>query len=82
MQRFFMLLFLPLLVQAESVNHCYDQTKKKSVFTDQPCEKLGLILRARVDGNNMSRADGLPRTNYVDQNAAVYFTKSVPLPVQ
>ena len=63
-----MLLLLPLLVQAETVNHCYDQTKKKSVFTDMPCEKLGLILRTRVDGLKMSSADGLPRTNYVDQN--------------
>lgn len=68
MKKVFLLVVFPVLVQAQTVNQCYDQAKKKSVFTDQPCEKLGLILRKQIDGSNMSRADGLPRTNYVDQH--------------
>lgn len=68
MKKLFLLAAFPLLVQAQVVNQCFDQAKKRTVFTDQPCEKLGFILRKQVDGSEMSRADGLPRTNYVDQN--------------
>lgn len=71
MKKLFLLVVFPLLVQAETVNHCYDQVKKKSVFTDQPCAKLGLILRTQIDSSNMSRADGLPRTNYVNEKGEV-----------
>lgn len=40
----------------------------KPTFSDVPCEKLGMYTKKTIDGSKMSQADGLPRTNYVDEN--------------
>lgn len=53
---------------AQVVNHCVDPKTNKPTFSDVPCEKLGMFTKKTIDGSKMSKADGLPRTNYVDEN--------------
>lgn len=61
-------LLFPALAMAQVVNQCVDQKTGKSTFSDKPCDKLGLYTKKTIDGSRMSSADGLPRTNYVDEN--------------
>lgn len=63
-----MALLFPALSLAQVVNHCVDPKTNKPTFSDVPCEKLGMYTKKTIDGSKMSQADGLPRTNYVDEN--------------
>lgn len=68
MRVFLVALLFPALSIAQVVNHCVDPKTNKPTFSDVPCEKLGMFTKKTIDGSKMSKADGLPRTNYVDEN--------------
>lgn len=70
MKRLVLLLLFPLLANAQVVNQCID-AKGKTTFSDLPCKTIGMFTRKTVDGSNMSRADGIPRVNYIDQHGEV-----------
>lgn len=68
MWKLVLFLLFPVLTMAQVVNQCVDHKTGKSTFSDKPCDKLGLYTKKIIDGAKMSTADGLPRTNYVDEN--------------